>query len=159
MEGNRDMSVPILPTVSTACIVISAVLVAIGWVQIKKGQMDSHKKTMITAAFFAVTFFIIYSTRTIFIGNTSFGGPDRLKLFYTVFLFFHILLATSGAVLGIISLWSGLKDRLAIHRKLGPVTSTVWLGTGITGVMVYLLLYIFYKGGETTSLIKAILGN
>lgn len=153
------MSVPILPTISTVCIVISAVLVAIGWVKINKGQVESHKKTMIGAAVFAVTFFIIYSSRTVFIGNTSFGGPDSLKLFYTIFLFFHITLATTGAVLGVISLWSGLKDRLNIHRKLGPVTSIVWFGTGITGVLVYLLLYVFYKGGETTSLIKAILGS
>ncbi|MFD1705764.1 DUF420 domain-containing protein [Siminovitchia sediminis] len=153
------MSVPILPTISTVCIVISAVLVAVGWGRIKKGQIESHKKSMIAAAVFAVIFFIIYSSRTVFIGNTSFGGPDSLKTYYTVFLFFHILLSTTGAVLGIISLWSGMKDRLNIHRKLGPVTSTVWFGTGITGVLVYLLLYILYDGGETTSLIKAILGN
>lgn len=153
------MSVPILPTISTACIVISAVLVAIGWGKIRKGQIDSHKKTMIASAIFAVIFFIIYSSRTVFIGNTSFGGPDSLKTFYTIFLIFHITLATSGAVLGIISIWSGLKDRLNIHRRLGPVTSIVWFGSGLTGVMVYLLLYVLYEGGETTSLIKAILGS
>ncbi|RST75371.1 DUF420 domain-containing protein [Siminovitchia acidinfaciens] len=152
------MSVPILPTISTVFIVISAVLVAVGWGKIKKGQIDSHKKTMIAAAFFAVAFFIIYSSRTVFIGNTSFGGPQSLKLFYTIFLIFHIMLSTTGAVLGIISLRSGLKDRLTIHKKLGPITSIVWFGTGITGVLVYLLLYVFYEGGETTSLFKAILG-
>ncbi|RWR08222.1 DUF420 domain-containing protein [Siminovitchia fortis] len=153
------MSVPILPTISTACIVISALLVAIGWGKIRNGQIESHKKTMIAAAVFAVIFFIIYSSRTVFIGNTSFGGPENLKLFYTIFLIFHITLATVGAVLGIISLWSGLKDKLNIHKKLGPVTSIVWFGTGITGVFVYLFLYVLYEGGETTSLIKAILGG
>lgn len=153
------MSIPILPTISTACIVISAALVAIGWGKIKKREIESHQKTMMAAAVFAVIFFAIYSTRTVFIGNTSFGGPDELKLFYTIFLFFHITLATAGAVLGIISLWTGYKDRRQVHRKIGPFTSVVWLGSGITGVIVYLLLYVIYQGGETTSLIKAILGN
>ena len=37
------MSVPILPTISTSCIVISAILVAIGWRLIWKGQIDKHK--------------------------------------------------------------------------------------------------------------------
>ncbi len=153
------MSVPILPTISTAFIVISAILVAFGWGKIKKRDFDGHQKVMTLAAVFAVIFFILYSSRTVFIGNTSFGGPDELKIFYTIFLIFHITLATTGAVLGIISLWTGFKDRLAFHRKLGPVTSIVWFATAITGVVVYLLLYILYEGGETTSLIKAILGN
>ncbi|GIN37660.1 MULTISPECIES: DUF420 domain-containing protein [Heyndrickxia] len=152
------MSVPVLPTISTSCIVISAIFVAIGWNLIRKKKIDQHMRAMTIAAIFAVVFFLIYSSRTIFIGNTSFGGPDNLKIYYTVFLIFHISLATIGAVLGIISLWSGYKDRISFHRKLGPITSIIWFLTAITGVVVYLLLYVFYHGGETTSVIKAILG-
>ncbi|WP_058002521.1 DUF420 domain-containing protein [Heyndrickxia sp. FSL K6-6286] len=152
------MSVPVLPTISTSCIVISAIFVAIGWNLIRKKKIDQHMRSMTIAAIFAVVFFLIYSSRTIFIGNTSFGGPDNLKIYYTVFLIFHISLATIGAVLGIISLWSGYKDRISFHRKLGPITSIIWFLTAITGVVVYLLLYVFYHGGETTSVIKAILG-
>jgi len=147
-----------MPTISTTCIVISAILVAFGWAKIKKRDIEGHKKIMTAAAVFAVIFFIIYASRTIFVGNTSFGGPDSLKPFYTVFLIFHITLATVGAVFGIVSLWTGYKNRLERHRKLGPYTSVIWFFTGITGVVVYLLLYVLYKGGETTSLIKAILG-
>jgi putative membrane protein len=152
------MSLPILPTISTTFIILSAISVAIGWAQIKQRKIEAHKKTMTTAAIFAIIFFIIYASRTIFVGNTSFGGPDNIKIYYTSFLIFHISLATTGAVLGIISMVSGYKNKLAIHRKLGPITSLVWFFTAITGVAVYLLLYVFYKGGETTSVIKAILG-
>jgi putative membrane protein len=152
------MSLPILPTISTTFIILSAISVAIGWAQIKQRKIEAHKKTMTTAAIFAIIFFIIYASRTIFVGNTSFGGPDNIKIYYTSFLIFHITLATTGAVLGIISMVSGYKNKLAIHRKLGPITSLVWFFTAITGVAVYLLLYVFYKGGETTSVIKAILG-
>ncbi|MGE8206772.1 DUF420 domain-containing protein [Heyndrickxia sp. NPDC080065] len=152
------MTLPILPTISTSCIVISAIFVAIGWNLIRQKKIDQHQKIMTIAAIFAIIFFIIYASRTIFIGNTSFGGPDSLKIYYTIFLIFHITLATVGAVLGIMSLWSGYKDRISFHRKLGPITSIVWFFTAITGVIVYLLLYVFYHGGETTSVIKAILG-
>ncbi|MBS4217875.1 DUF420 domain-containing protein [Bacillus sp. FJAT-49711] len=152
------MIVPILPTISTVCIVISAILVAIGWSKIRKRDIEGHQKVMTLAGLFALIFFIIYSSRTIFIGNTSFGGPDEYKLFYTIFLIFHVTLATIGAVLGIISLVTGYKNKLSIHKKLGPFTSVIWFFTGFTGVIVYLLLYVIYKGGTTTSLIKAILG-
>ncbi|MBS4207749.1 DUF420 domain-containing protein [Bacillus sp. FJAT-50079] len=152
------MIVPILPTISTAFIVLSAIFVAIGWLKIKKRDIEGHKKAMTRAGIFALIFFILYASRTIFVGNTSFGGPDEYKIFYTVFLVFHIFLATTGGVLGVISLWTGYKDRLDKHRKLGPITSVIWFFTAITGVLVYLLLYVIYQGGETTSLIKAILG-
>jgi putative membrane protein len=152
------MNLPILPTISTIFIVLSAIAVAIGWYLISKRKLEAHKKMMTLAAIFAVIFFIIYASRTIFIGNTQFGGPDDIKIFYTIFLVFHIILATTGAVFGLFSLYYGYKNKLDKHRKIGPITSVIWLFTGITGVAVYLLLYVFYHGGETTSVIRAILG-
>ncbi len=146
------------PTVSTAFIVLSAICVATGWYFIKQKKIETHKKLMLTAAVFAVIFLTIYLTRTIFIGNTSFGGPDNLKWFYHTFLIFHIILATVGGVLGLRTIYLGLKDLLDKHRKLGPITSIIWFFTAITGVTVYVLLYVLYPGGETTSMIRAIFG-
>ena len=152
------MGLPILPTISTAFIVLSAILVAIGWVLIVKRKIEAHKKVMFAAGAAAVIFFVIYASRTIFIGNTAFGGPEELKIYYTFFLIFHITLATTGAVFGIISLWTGYKNNMKVHRRIGPISSIIWFFTAITGVMVYLLLYVIYEGGETTSVFKAILG-
>ncbi|WP_205961815.1 DUF420 domain-containing protein [Psychrobacillus vulpis] len=153
------MSLPVLPTISTFFIVLSAVLVAIGWILIKQKNIEAHKKTMLAAAISALIFFIIYASRTIFIGNTAFGGPDDIKIYYTVFLIFHITLATTGAVFGIVTIYLGLKNNIVKHRKIGPITSIIWFFVAITGVAVYLLLYVFYHGGETTSVIKAIIGG
>ncbi|ARD49182.1 DUF420 domain-containing protein [Sporosarcina sp. P33] len=152
------MDLPLLPTVSTFFIVLSAILVAVGWKLIRQRKIEAHQKTMIAAAVSAVLFFIIYISRTVFIGNTAFGGPDSLKVYYTIFLIFHIVLATTGAVFGVVTIIAGLRNNLSRHRKIGPVTSIIWFFTAITGVAVYLLLYVFYKGGETTSVFKAILG-
>ncbi len=38
------MSLPILPTISTTFIVLSAITVAIGWWQIKQRKIEAHKK-------------------------------------------------------------------------------------------------------------------
>ena len=154
-----SISVPVLAPISTTFIVISAVLVAIGWGLIIKGKVEAHKKVMFVAGIAALIFFIIYATRTVFIGNTAFGGPEELKKYYTFFLVFHITLATTGAVFGIVSLLSGFKNNLKLHRRIGPITSIIWFFVAITGVAVYMLLYVLYKGGETTSVIKAILGT
>lgn len=149
----------VLPLISTIFIVISAIFVAVGWRYIAKNEIKKHKRSMIIAAISAICFFIIYISRTVFIGNTSFGGPDHLKIYYTIFLIFHIFLSTAGAVFGIVTITLARKGSVAKHRKIGPITSIIWFISAATGVVVYLLLYVFYDGGGTTSLIKAILGT
>ncbi|WP_151735735.1 DUF420 domain-containing protein ['Paenibacillus yunnanensis' Narsing Rao et al. 2020] len=149
----------IFPTISTSFIVISAVLVAIGWRQIIKGKREAHKKTMIAAAVAAILFFIVYMSRTVFVGNTSWGGPEHLSALYHVFLIFHIVLATVAAVFGITTLVLGFKEKYAKHRKWGRVTAMIWFVTAITGVAVYVLLYLFYPGGHTKPVWQVILGG
>lgn len=113
---------------------------------------------MFYAAISATIFFIIYSSRTIFVGNTAWGGPDSLKPYYLVFLLFHIVLATVAAVFGITTLTLGYKKKFAKHRKWGKVTSLIWFVTAITGTMVYIMLYLMYPGGHTKPMLDAIFG-
>ncbi|WP_029192687.1 DUF420 domain-containing protein [Paenibacillus harenae] len=148
----------IMPTISTALIVISAVLVAFGWRLAVKRRLEAHQRTMFWAAITAILFFIIYSSRTLVSGNTEWGGPDSLKPFYLSFLLFHITLATVGAVFGITTLTLGYRKKFAKHRKWGRVTSLVWFCTAVTGVTVYVLLYLLYPGGHTKPMLDAIFG-
>ena len=68
-------------------------------------------------------------------------------------------MATIGAVMGIISLYYGFKGKIDKHRKIAPTTSVIWMVNAAAGVTVYLLLYVIYHGGETTSVFKAIIGS
>lgn len=149
----------ILPILSTSCIVISALLMAIGWNFIRRGKIEVHMRIMITAASFALLFFLIYLSKTVFVGDNTFGGPDSLKPFYTVFLIFHIFLATTGAVFGIVTLTLAYRKNFGKHRKVGPWTAIIWFCTAVTGITVYLLLYVLYPHGTTAGMIKAILGG
>lgn len=133
-------------------------MVVFGWVFIIQGKYKAHKRSMITATITALLFFVTYITQTILVGNTSFGGPEDVKIYYTIFLLFHIVLATTSAVLGAMTFIFARKRKIKKHRKLGPITSILWLITAITGVMVYLFLYVIYSGGETTTIFKAIFG-
>lgn len=148
----------LMPTISTFFIVLSAVLVAIGWRLAVKRKLEQHQKVMFYAAVSAILFFIIYLSRTLFIGNTPFNGPDSIKPYYLVFLLFHIVLATVAAVFGIITLTLGYKKKFAKHRKVGRVTAVIWFFTAITGVLVYSLLYLIYPIEDTKPLFDAIFG-
>lgn len=150
----------LLPTISTLFIVISAIFVAMGWNAIVKGDQERHRKLMLTGAVFALLFFLIYVSRTIFVGNTSFSedAPVWVRDAYFVFLIFHILLATVSAVFGLVTLAQAFKKQWAKHKKIGRWTAVMWLCTAPTGVMVYVLLYIMYPGGATKPVIDAIFG-
>ncbi|MBH5320189.1 DUF420 domain-containing protein [Paenibacillus sp. GSMTC-2017] len=148
----------LMPTVSTFFIVLSAVLVAFGWRLAIKRKLEQHQKMMVYAAIAAIIFFIIYASRTIFIGSTPYNGPDGLKPYYLVFLLFHIVMATVAAVFGITTLTLGYKKKFAKHRKLGRVTSIIWFFTAITGVAVYSILYVLYPAADAKPLFDAIFG-
>lgn len=152
------MSVPLLPTISTLFIVISAIFVAFGWYFIKNGKQQVHIRFMVLASISALLFFLIYVSRTLFQGNTSFGGPESLRLAYHLFLFGHILLATVGGVLGLMTLWFAYKKVFFKHRRIGKIAAITWLFTAPTGVMVYILLYLLFPGGQTKPVWEAILG-
>ena len=98
---------------------------------------------MLWAAIFAATFFIIYASRTIFIGNTAFGGPDSIKIYYTIFLVFHINLATIGGVLGLIQILRPSKINLIFIEN--------W-----TYCFNYLVLYSYYWCGSIFTFIHLI---
>lgn len=148
----------VLPTFSTACIVISASLVGYGWYLIKQGKKARHVQIMKLASLFALGFFVLYLSRTILVGSSLFGGPVELKKYYHGFLLFHILFATISAFIGIITIRFALKKKFASHKKMGPWTAGIWIFSSCTGVMVYLLLYVLFPSTETTSLIRVILG-
>lgn len=151
-----------IPFLCTVLIVISAVLVIIGWILILKGKRLVHQRMMVSAALFAVAFLVLYVTRTAAYGNTVFPGPDSAKLFYTVFLLFHIILSIVGAILGVFTIIYGYKKRFDQHRKLGPWTASIWILTAITGVIVYYLLYVKYSGEggrEVGNMLEAIFGK
>lgn len=151
----------LLPLISTTFIVISAILVGIGWYHIVKGNRATHEKFMIAGAIFALAFFIVYMSRTLLVGNTAFSeaAPDWVRASYHVFLIFHIFLATVSAVFGLVTLYNAFKKNFTRHKKVGKITAILWLMTAPTGLLVFLLLYVIYPGGETKPVQDVILGR
>jgi protein SCO1/2/putative membrane protein len=60
---------------------------------------------------------------------------------YYAILASHVLLAMTVPVLASVTIWHGLRDNRATHRRLARVTFPVWLYVSVTGVIIYWMLY------------------
>jgi uncharacterized membrane protein YozB (DUF420 family) len=62
-------------------------------------------------------------------------------MFYFTVLISHVLLAALVPFLAAVTIYLGLKDKRAMHRKLAKWTFPIWLYVSVTGVIVYFMLY------------------
>ena len=140
--------VEVLPHVNASLNALATVLLVVGYVLIKRRQEIAHKWTMLSCFGVSVVFLACYLTYHFNIpgGSKRFPSypPDWIRYGYYSLLLTHVLLAAAVPFLAVITIWLGLTDRRAAHRKLAWWTFPIWLYVSITGVMVYLLLYQLY---------------
>ncbi|UOF92640.1 DUF420 domain-containing protein [Fodinisporobacter ferrooxydans] len=148
-----------IPYINEACILLSAVSMAIGWRQIRAKRMQAHKFFMLLGTVLAALFFIGYAVKTVVIGDTMFGGPAPLRTPYQIFLQMHSILATVAAVLGIVTLRFAFTAAFGKHKKIGPWTVVIWFITTISGLAVFLMLYVIFPPGPTTNVFHAWFGK
>ena len=144
MGGIDVMSLPLVNAILNS---IACILLVTGYVLIRKGKQKEHKKVMILAFMVSTLFLISYISYHALRGGavTSFGGEgDLLKLTYKFILVPHVLLAAVIPVLAPLTIWRGLSERFVAHKKLARWTLPIWLFVSVTGVLVYLMLYVWY---------------
>jgi putative membrane protein len=59
-------------------------------------------------------------------------------------LFTHVVLAAAIVPLVLVSLRRGLAMQVASHRRIARVTFPLWMYVSVTGVLVYIVLYVIY---------------
>jgi uncharacterized membrane protein YozB (DUF420 family) len=78
---------------------------------------------------------------------THVGWP---KTIYFLILFTHIPLAAVALPLVIMTVIPALRARYDRHRSLAKWTTPIWLYVSVTGVLVYLMLYVWYPPATVT---------
>jgi putative membrane protein len=131
-----------LPAVNAGLNALAGALVLAGWVAIRRGRRDVHRKLMITAVGASVLFLTGYVSRVLLTGVHRFPGTGALRAVYLAVLGSHTILAAVVAPLVLVTLALGLRSRFATHRKIARATAPIWLYVSVTGVAVYVLLYV-----------------
>lgn len=133
-----------LPTLNgslNAC--VSALLVC-GWILIKRKQAGPHKLCMLTATALSAIFLTSYLIYHFHHKMTAFPGTGWSRPVYYTILITHVILAAVNLPLVVMTLTRALKGDLERHRKLARITMPIWLYVAVTGVIVYLMLYVWF---------------
>lgn len=135
------MEVRDLPTLNACLNSLSAILLVIGYVLIRRRNFDAHKKVMLAAFTTSTLFLISYLTYHYQVGSVRFQHQGALRTVYLTILLTHTILAAAVAPMAIITLQRAWTGQFARHRKLARITLPIWLYVSVTGVVVYLMLY------------------
>jgi uncharacterized membrane protein YozB (DUF420 family) len=130
-----------LPALNAALNGLSGVLLAIGWLFIRRRRIAPHRAIMIAAFVTSSLFLISYVIYHLQVGSVRFTRAGWVRPVYYTVLITHVTLAATVPPLAIITLWRGLSGRFAKHRAIARWTFPIWMYVSVTGVLVYVLLY------------------
>lgn len=136
-----DLPVSSLPAVNASLNATSAILLTIGWFQIRARRIQIHRRFMIAAFVSSSLFLLSYVVYHAQIGSKHFPGTGTARTVYFSILIPHVVLAAAVLPLAIVTLRRGLRRDDARHRPLARITLPIWLFVSVTGVIVYIMLY------------------
>jgi uncharacterized membrane protein YozB (DUF420 family) len=138
--------VDIFPPLNASLNAISGACVLTGFVHIKRGHIQTHKRFMLAGCIASLLFLICYVVHHILRGGvvTNFTGTGFIRAVYFTMLTTHTMLAITVLPLAIITVINGLKMRVAKHRRIARWTFPIWMYVSTTGVLVYFFLYRWY---------------
>ncbi|MGD9900107.1 MAG: DUF420 domain-containing protein [Calditrichaceae bacterium] len=137
------MNVQDLPTLNAVLNSISAMFLILGYINIKKGRRDRHKRLMIIALTASLFFLISYLIYHANVGSVPYPYHDWTRPLYFIILIPHIILAAVQAPFIILAVWYALTGHFDKHKKLVHWVWPVWMFVSVSGVIIYFMLYQF----------------
>jgi putative membrane protein len=130
-----------LPTLNAVLNTSSALLLATGWVLIRRRRRDAHRLAMLGALAASAAFLTSYLVYHSQVGSVRFTGHGPVRTVYLALLLSHTLLAVVIVPLVLFTLARALRGRFDAHRALARWTFPLWMWVSVSGVLVYWMLY------------------
>ena len=139
-----------IPHVNALVSAIAIVTIVAGIRAIRRGNVERHRRLMVTTFSLFVTFLVLYLYRVTLEGPTDFGGPAVLETYlYLPILAIHILLAIVAipAVYYVLLLavsYPVSELGSTNHPRAGKLAASLWLVSFSLGIVVYAMLYLVW---------------
>ena len=130
-----------LPSFNAGLIVVSGIFLVVGFVFIKRNNVQAHRRSMLSATVFAGLFLVVYVTRWFVIETKLFPSQGWIKTLYLSILVPHIVLAMAIVPLVLVTLKRALSQDFERHKRIARLTFPIWLFVAVSGWVVYWMLY------------------
>ncbi|MFQ5453008.1 MAG: DUF420 domain-containing protein [Candidatus Zixiibacteriota bacterium] len=132
-----------LPTLNALLNLISSVFLLLGFINIKQGNINIHKKLMLSALISSLLFLTSYLIYHYNMGSVPYACYDWTRPVYFAILIPHVILAGLMTPFIVITVWWAWRDNFLSHKKLARFVWPVWMFVSVTGVLIYLLMYVY----------------
>ena len=133
-----------LPPIYATINAITAVLLIVAVIAIKKGNRKRHELLMKIAIGCSVAFLAMYVAYHMTSDSTPFGGEGLIKYVYYFILLTHIVLSIIIIPFVLITYVRAITNDFERHKKIAKITFPLWLYVAITGVIVYRMISPYY---------------
>ena len=138
------MNISYFPTINACLNGLAGVLLFLGWRAIKANQRDRHRRFMIAAVITSAVFLCSYVTYHVMKGGgTKYQEEGVLRVIYFAILMTHTPLATLIVPFVIWAVYLALHGEYERHVRITKWLMPVWMYVSVTGVLIYLMLYVF----------------
>ena len=135
-----------LPTLNACLNGTATILLTAGFIFIKTGHEKSHRACMVSAFAVSVIFLFFYVLHKWLVQgvHTPFGGEGAWRSIYSTMLVTHIVLAILIVPLVLTTLSLAIRGKRDIHKSWARWTFPIWYYVSVTGVLIYLFLYVWW---------------
>jgi len=133
-----------LPPIYASINGLTAVLLILAVVAIKKGNRKLHEQLNTTAIACSLLFLLMYIAYHMTSDSTSFGGEGVVKYVYYFILITHIVLSVIVIPFVLLTYMKAKLTNFVEHRKIAKKTFPIWLYVAVTGVIVYVMISPYY---------------
>jgi uncharacterized membrane protein YozB (DUF420 family) len=130
------------PAINAALNLTCFVYLVLGRVAIARGDRALHRRRMLSAFTASAVFLVSYLIRFATTGAHKYPGAGWDRTLYLLMLFSHMALAVVLVPLVVGALRRALRGDYEAHRRLVKFTWPIWMYVSVTGVLVFLMLYL-----------------
>lgn len=133
-----------LPPIYASINALTAVLLVVALIMIRKGKRKAHENLMKTCIALSVLFLVMYVLYHMTSDSTPFGGEGMVRYVYYFILISHILLSIAVIPFVLITYVRAISGNFMMHKKIARITFPLWLYVAVTGVIVYVMISPYY---------------
>lgn len=129
-----------LPPLHASLNAVTAVILILAFLQIRKGKVEQHRRMMYVAIVSSLLFLLSYVVYHFTTEETLYCGEGAIRSVYFFLLITHIVLAAVIFPFILFTFIRAYTNQFDRHKKMAKWVFPLWLYVAVTGPILYLML-------------------